>query len=98
VTHYPKKSPLLSDYLNEYKLTRPNEFLALPKPLERGSTTAKDLAKATTAGECVELIRKWAGEVYNAWNSNHSLVSQIADGFLDKNDNGKIYNRKTTSR
>ncbi|MBS0646201.1 MAG: hypothetical protein JSR97_06385 [Verrucomicrobia bacterium] len=93
-----KKSPLLSDYLNEYKLNRPNEFLALPKPLERGNITAKDLAKTTTAGECVELIRNWANEVYNAWSSNHSLVSQIADGFLDRNDSSKTYDRKTTNR
>lgn len=87
-----KKSPLLSDYLNEYKITRPNEFLAVPKPLERGNITAKDLAKATTADECVELIRKWADEVYNTWSLNHSVVSQIADGFLNKN-----YDRKTTN-
>ncbi len=80
-----KKSPLLSDYLNEYKLSRPDELLAIPKPLERGNITAKDLAKAATADECVELIRKWAVEVYHAWSSNHSLVSQIADEFLNTN-------------
>jgi hypothetical protein len=78
-----KKSPQLSDYLNEYKANRPNEFLALPKPLDRGKTTAKDLINATTADECVELIKKWANEVYFAWSSNHSLISQIADGFLN---------------
>lgn len=93
-----KKSPRLSDYLNEYKLTRPNEFLALPKPLERGNITVKDLTKATTADECVELIKNWAVEVYCAWSSNHSLTSHIADGFLDRNDNSKTYDRKTTIR
>jgi len=77
-----KKSPRLSDYLNEYKLSRPNELLILPKALERGKITAKDLMKATSADECVELIRKWANEVYYAWSANHSLVSQIAEGFL----------------
>jgi hypothetical protein len=51
-----KKSPLLSDYLNEYKLNRPNEFLALPKPMERGNLTAKDLSKVSTADECVESL------------------------------------------
>jgi len=66
--------------------------------LERGNITAKDLTKATTADECVEIIKKWADEVYYAWSSNHSLVSQIADGFLDKNDNSKTYDRKTTNR
>ncbi len=93
-----KNSPLLSDYLNEYKLKRPNEFLAPPKPMERGNITAKDLCKSTTAFECVELIVKWADEVYNAWGANHSLVSQIAEGFLGKNDKKKTFDRKTTTR
>ena len=93
-----KKSPLLSDYLNEYKLNRPNEFLTAPKLLERGSMTTKDLAKATTANECVELIKKWADEVYQAWTANHLKVSQIVDGYLDNNDNRKTHDRKTTNR
>jgi hypothetical protein len=78
-----KKSPLLSDYLNNYKLNRPNEFLALPQPLHRGKITAKDLINSTTAVECVEIIKKWAEEVYLSWSSSHSIVSQIANGFLD---------------
>jgi hypothetical protein len=93
-----KKSPMLSDYLNAYKINRPNEFLIIPKPLERGQITAKDLIKATTADECVALIKKWADEVYHSWSSNYSIVSQIADGFLDNNYNGKTPDRKTTNR
>jgi Family of unknown function (DUF5946) len=76
-----KKSPLLSDYLYEYKSIRPNEYLILPKPSERGNITAKDFTKIRRAEECVGLIQKWAKEVYQAWRSNHLLVSQIADGF-----------------
>jgi hypothetical protein len=93
-----KKSPMLSDYLNAYKLNRPNEFLTAPKPLKRGNMTAKDLAKANTANECVELIKKWANEVYQSWTANHLIVSQIADGFLENNYNEKIQYRKTTNR
>ena len=77
-----QKSPLLSNYLNEYKLNRPNEFLVQPKPLFRGKITAKDLEKATTADECIDLIKRWADEVYHAWSPNHQLVSQIADGIM----------------
>ena len=92
------KSPMLSDYLNAYKLNRPNEFLSIPKPLERGKITAKDLIKATTANECVERIKKWAHEVYHAWSSSHSIVSQIAGGFIDNNYNGNAQGRKTKYR
>lgn len=80
-----KKSPLLSDYLNQYKLSRSNEFLTIPKPLERGTLTGKDMSKATTADECVVLVSTWAEEVYDTWRVNHSVVSQIAEGFLEKN-------------
>jgi hypothetical protein len=82
--------------LNNYKLNKPNEFLIIPKPLERGKTTAKDLIKATTANECVELIKKWANEVYHSWSSSHSFVAQIADGFLNNNYLEKTQGRKTT--
>ncbi len=91
-----KKSPLLSDYLNNYKLNAANEFLNSPKALNRGGITAKDLGNATTADECVELIKKWAKEVYHSWSSSHSLVSKIADGFLSSNYNGKVHERKIT--
>ena len=93
-----KKSPMLSDYLNAYKLNRPNEFLIITKPLERGKITAKDLIKASTANECFELIKKWSDEVYYSWSSSHSIVSQIADGFIDNIYNGKTHVRKTTNR
>lgn len=93
-----KTSPLLSDYLNHYKQNRPNEFLEVPKPLDRGKLTAKDLTKATSSCECIEQIKKWAEEVYHSWSSNHSIVSQIADGFLDNKYNRKTQGRKTTNR
>ncbi len=88
-----KKSPLLSDYLNEYKSGRPNEFLTPPKAFERGNITGKDLAKATTADECSELVKKWADEVYQTWSSNHSIVLQIANGFLEKNKYAEIQSK-----
>jgi hypothetical protein len=77
------KSPLLSDFLNKYKSNKSNEFLKAPMPLDRGKITAKDLINSTTAEESAELILKWADEVYNAWNSNHGTVAEIADGFLE---------------
>jgi predicted transcriptional regulator YdeE len=91
-----KKSPMLSDYLKAYKINKPNEFLSIPKPLDRGKITSKDLIKVTTTNECVELIKKWADEVYHSWSSSHSIVSQIADSFLDNNNNGNTKGRKTT--
>jgi hypothetical protein len=92
-----KKSPLLSDYLNVYKSNRPDEFLVPPMPWERGNITAKDLTKERTVSGCIELVRKWAEDVYFAWSSNHIVVAQIAQGFLDRNVNNKLFNGKTTN-
>ena len=89
---------MLSDYLNAYKLNRPNEILTIPKPLERGKITGKDLIKSITANEWAEVIKKWADGVYHSWSLSHSIVSQIADGFLDNIYKGKIQDRKTTNR
>ncbi len=88
-----KKSPLLSDYLNAYKMNNPNEFLTIPNPYERGKITANDLIKATTVDECIELIKQWAEEVYQSWQSSHSIVSKISDGFLSDCTIGKTQGR-----
>lgn len=92
-----KKSPILSDYLNEYKVGRPNEFLNPPIPLNRGIITSKDLVTVSTEEECMKLIKKWAQEVYNAWDKNHEIVSQIAEGFLKRIDNEHKNHRKSTT-
>jgi hypothetical protein len=92
------KSPLLSDYLNRYKSNKPNEFLIVPESLNRGNIRAKDLTKATTTEECAQLITKWADEVYQSWSSNHEVISQIADGFLENYYIETTEGRKTTKR
>jgi hypothetical protein len=86
-----KTSPLLSNYLNEYKAGRPTEFLNPPKILDRGTITTADFLAVTTEEECKKLIKKWAEEVYIAWKENHVIVSQIADGFLKKHVNFFIW-------
>jgi hypothetical protein len=92
------KSPLLSDYLNRYKSNKSEEFLEAPESLYRGKITAKDLTKVKTAEECAQLIIKWADEVYQSWNSNHVIISQIAEGFLANHHNEKNQGRKTMKR
>jgi hypothetical protein len=80
------KSPLLSAYLNAYKKERPDERLIPPKPLERGVITTTDMIhQATTEDECKALIRDWALSVYRSWGKYHTLVDEIAQGFLTQN-------------
>lgn len=88
-------SPLLSNYLNAYKTSRPNEFLISPKPLERGTITTKDFTKVTTAEASMDLIKKWAAEVYLAWKENHLIIAQISDRFLEKYGPGQTRHRKS---
>jgi hypothetical protein len=77
-----KKSPLLSNFLNEYKKSRLDEKLILPTQEYRGTITAKEVSNAKTTEECVQLINDWALEVYHSWSQNHGLVAEIAEGFL----------------
>jgi hypothetical protein len=79
-----KKSPLLSKHLNEYKSDRAYEFLIIPKALERGKISSKDFENVKTQDECSDLINQWAAQVYQVWEANHNLISQISEAFLSK--------------
>jgi len=77
-------SPKLSDYLNKYKADKQNEYLNPPKALERGNITTTDiLDKSDNEEESKDLIKKWAVEVYDKWNTYHNVVDTIAKGFLN---------------
>ncbi len=79
-------SPKLSDYINKYKSTRSDEYLTPPSVLNRGGITTTDIQNTVTnESECMEMIKKWAREVYQAWNIHHKTVDFIAEGFLQNN-------------
>lgn len=78
-----KKSPLLSNFLNDYKQDKANEILVPPPQMKRGNLTAKDITKVATPEDCVQLIADWAEGVYQSWKPYHDLVSKIAEGFLN---------------
>lgn len=78
-------SPQLSDYLNKYKIYKPDEYLTPPEHLKRGNITTTDIKeKSINETECKELIKKWALEVYDKWSTHHDIVDNIAKGFLDR--------------
>ncbi|WP_106793441.1 DUF5946 family protein [Aquimarina sp. Aq78] len=78
-------SPKLSDYLNTYKVHKQDEYLNPPKTLERGNITTTDIIEnSTNETECKSIIKNWALEVYNSWNTHHSIVDNIAKGFLNQ--------------
>ena len=78
-------SPKLSDHLNRYKSKKKNEYLFPPEVLDRGKITAKDISeKSNDEIECKALIKQWAYEVYHKWNSCHSVVDEIAKGFINR--------------
>lgn len=79
-------SPKLSNYLNEYKINRDNEFLKPPPVLERGKiTTTGVLNNSKNETECQRMIEKWALDVYMSWQEHHILIDNIAEGFISKN-------------
>lgn len=78
-----KLSPKLSDFLNAYKASRPEERLDPPPVLQRGSLTTVDISQqAQTAEQCKSLVKEWSQQVYEAWRAHHSTVDVIAKTFL----------------
>lgn len=83
-----KLSPKLSDSLNQYKEQKQNEYLVSPEPLKRGTITSTDVLEvAQDEIKCKSMIRSWAMDVYEAWNTNLETINPIAQMFLDENSN-----------
>lgn len=80
-----KTSPLLSNYLNQYKLKNENEVLNVPPVLSRGEFNSKHLLEAESPQQMAEIILAWANTVYLSWQKNHALVAKISEGFLNQN-------------
>ncbi|MEO9871439.1 DUF5946 family protein [Ekhidna sp.] len=78
-------SPKLSDHLNAYKVNKPDEFSIPPEIYQRGSITTTDIiARSNDEDKCKKMIKKWAEEVYQAWNDYHTLIDEIAKDFSKK--------------
>ena len=76
-------SPMLSNYLNQYKATRQDEYLQVPAGLKRGEITTTDvLSRSQDEEGCKLAIHDWAREVYHVWSDSHSIVDEIASGFM----------------
>ena len=78
-----KLSTELSDCLNKYKVGKQDEYLTPPQALKRGKITTTDIIESSAnLKDCKELIKKWALEVYDRWNTHHNVVDNIAREFL----------------
>lgn len=77
------KTPLLSNIINDYKKDR-SEYLSPPPVGKRGELTTADVLKASTAEECIHLVKNWANDVFHAFHIHHHLVSSIAESYLRK--------------
>ena len=73
-----EKTPLLSDFLKEYR-RRPNAAVpASPLPRQRGALTTTDIARAATPDEHRALVRQWAEAVYAAFAPDHPWARERA--------------------
>ena len=72
----------LSQCLNQYKKTYPDEYLNSPKPLERGISIKEVIEVSTSEQKGKEMIKKWAIDVYTHWEKEHEIVDEIAQNYL----------------
>jgi hypothetical protein len=77
------KTPLLSNIINAYKKDK-KEFLTPPTSGKRGKITSSDLLNTTTAEECITLVKGWANEVYHSFSNHHSVISLLANNYINK--------------
>lgn len=78
--HY-KLSPKLSQVVNDYKDEHMSETIPNPPYMERGQTTVTDVESAQSASYN-EAVRKWAHDVFMAFEDHHHIASLIADRFI----------------
>lgn len=77
-----KHSPRLSDFLKAYKRDNPDAYWQAPQIGSRGDQNIVAVQQgAGNANESRILIRKWAQEVYNAWQSYHEQVRALSQDF-----------------
>lgn len=85
-------SPKLSNYLNQYKADKQDEFLNPPDLLKRENITTTDAASnSNNEAECKAMIEKWGKEVYHSWKEHHKLIDHIAKGFITENQNLPLF-------
>lgn len=53
------------------------------QPPHAGGTTVLDVALADTPEEHAERVRRWAGEVWDAWAGHHDAVAALVSRHLD---------------
>lgn len=80
-----KLSPLLSKVVDDYKKTHQEEKILPPKVGERGSLTAYDINMAKEDNEYIELVNRWANEVYTSFTNGHEISKKISSIFKAKN-------------
>lgn len=56
---------------------RYRDWPRFPAPAARGALTVVDLALADEPSSYVELLHRWAGEVWLAWAEQHAAVAEL---------------------
>ncbi len=73
-----EKTPVLSDFLKDYRQRPTAEIPASPPPGQRGALTTADVARAATPDEHRALVRLWAEAVYAAFVLYHPWARERA--------------------
>jgi hypothetical protein len=54
------------------------EFPALSPPTELGPLTVLDVANAESFDAHVDVVRRWARQIWDAWFHHHDLIASLA--------------------
>ena len=79
-----KLSPILSEVVDEYKKTHREERILPPQVEKRGAVTVIDVEKTLDDKEYIQLVNKWAKEVYDSFTNGHEISKEISALFKTK--------------
>jgi len=77
-------STILSSVVDDYKNRHKEERILPPKPGSRGFLSVYDIDKTQSNDEYIQMVDKWAGEVYKTYIFSHPVSKKIAKLFKEK--------------
>jgi hypothetical protein len=79
-----KFSPILSNVIDSYKIKHSDEIIITPELKRRGLTMITDVERSTSDKGYINLVNKWATDVFESFHSGHKIAQQISDLFIKK--------------
>lgn len=77
-------SPILQEVLDAYKVSHPDEKILEQDAHHKPTITVIDVDASHNEEEYIDLVWRWAEEVYDSFSGSHEIAMRLADLFKKK--------------